>query len=68
MKVLLNIKDNKVDFVMELLNSLSFVTTETISPSKAKFLKELKGSVNEVILAKQGKKKLKSANQLLNEL
>ena len=42
MKVLVNIKDNKVDFVMELLNSLSFVTTETISPSKAKFLKELK--------------------------
>lgn len=37
MKVLLDIKDNKADFVMELLRSFSFVKTETIaSPKKAK--------------------------------
>lgn len=34
MKVLLDIKDNKADFVMELLKSLSFVKAETISPAK----------------------------------
>jgi hypothetical protein len=68
MKVLLDIKDNKADFVMELLESFSFVKTQTISPAKAKFLNEFKQSVEEVILAKQGKIKLKTAEQLLNEL
>lgn len=68
MKVMLDIKDKKVDFVMELLHSLSFVKAEPISPAKAQFCKELKASVKEVVLAKQGKIKLKSAEQLLNEL
>jgi hypothetical protein len=68
MKIILDIKDNKVDFIMELLGNLSFVKTETISQSKAQFLNELNKSVEEVKLAKQGKIKLKSADQLLNEL
>jgi len=68
MRVLLDIKDNKVDFVMELLHSLSFVKTEPISPAKAKFYKEFKASVEEVKLAKQGKIKLKTAEELLHEL
>jgi hypothetical protein len=68
MKVILDIKDSKADFVMELLNSFDFVTTETISSGKAAFLKDLKGAMKEVALAKQGKIKLKSAEQLLNEL
>jgi hypothetical protein len=68
MKVLLDIKDSKADFVMELLNSLSFVKAEPISAKKAKFLKEFKASIDEVILASQGKLELKSAEELLNEL
>ena len=68
MKVLLDIKDNKADFVMELLESLSFVKAETISAPKAKFLKEFKQATDEVNLAKQGKIKLKTAEQLLDEL
>jgi len=68
MKVLLDIKDNKADFVMELLQSLSFVKTETISPAKAHFLKEFKQSIEEVNLAKQGKIKLKTVDQLLDGL
>ncbi len=68
MKVMLDIKDNKADFVMELLRSLSFVKAEPISPTKAQFFKELKASVKEVVLAKQGKLKLKTSEQLLNEL
>lgn len=68
MKVLLDVKDNKAEFVMELLQSLSFVKAEPISVNKAQFLKEFKVSVEEVILAKQGKKKLKTADQLLDEL
>jgi hypothetical protein len=68
MKVLLDVKDNKAEFVMELLQSLSFVKAEPISASKARFLKELKQSIDEVNLAKQGKIKLKTAEELLNEL
>jgi hypothetical protein len=68
MKVMLDIKDNKADFVMELLHSLSFVKVEPLSPAKAQFYKELKASVEEVVLAKQGKIKLKTAEELLNEL
>jgi len=68
MKLIIDIKDSKADFVMELLGNLSFVKTETISTTKAQFLRELKGSIKEVALAKQGKIKLKTAQQLLDEL
>jgi len=68
MKILLDIKDNKADFVLELLNNLSFVKAEAISLKKAQFIKELKSSVIEVENAKQGKIKLKSAEDLFNEL
>ncbi|TDG36059.1 hypothetical protein EZJ43_10270 [Pedobacter changchengzhani] len=68
MKVILDIKDNKVEFVMELLQSLSFVKTEPISTAKAELFKELQASAEEVVLAKLGKIKLKTAEELLNEL
>ncbi|WP_316806319.1 hypothetical protein [Pedobacter agri] len=68
MKVLLDIKDSKADFVMELLNNLSFVKAEAISVKKAQFFKELKLSVEEVEMAKQGKLKLKTVEDLINEL
>jgi hypothetical protein len=68
MKVLLDIKDSKVDFVMELLGSLSFVKAEPITAKKSDTIKGLKKAVEEVNLAKQGKVKLKSARELLNEL
>jgi len=68
MKILLDIKDNKADFVMELLKNLSFVKAEELTPTKAQFLHELKGAVKEVTLAKQGKLKLQSAKDFLNEL
>jgi hypothetical protein len=68
MKVILDIKDSKADFVLELLQSLAFVKAETISTSKARFLKEFKQAVDEVAMAKQGKIKLKTGDQLLDEL
>lgn len=68
MKVLLDIKDNKADFVMELLKNFSFVKAEPISKSKARFLREFQQAVEEVNLAEQGKVKLKTAEQLLDEL
>jgi hypothetical protein len=68
MKVILDIPDNKATSLIDVLKSISFLRIETISSSKAQFLKELKSSIEDVKVAKQGKIKLKSAEQLINEL
>lgn len=68
MKVILDVNENKADFVMELLNSLPFIKVVTVNKKKQKFLKDLEESVDEVNLAIQGKVKLKSAEEILNEL
>ena len=68
MKIILDIKENKVDFVLELLKSFTFVKTESLSPEKAKRIKGLKQAINDVKLHKEGKIKLKTARQFLNEL
>lgn len=68
MKVILDVNENKADFVLELLNSLPFIKVVTVNKKKEKFLKDLQDSVNEVNLAIQGKVKLKSAEEILNEL
>ena len=66
MIVLLKVKDNKANFILELLNNFPFVKAESISPAKAQFIEELKTAVEEVNLAKEGKIKLKTADQLLD--
>lgn len=68
MKVLLDIKDNKAPFLMELLKSLSYVKAKPISSEKYDLLTGLRESLEEVKLHKKGKVKLKSARTLLNEI
>jgi hypothetical protein len=68
MKVMLDIKDNKADFVMELLKNLSFVKATLVSPYKKKVLKDLKQAVEEMKLIKAGKLKARNARELINEL
>jgi len=68
MKLLLDIKDSKALSLLEVLKGLSYVKTELLTPTKARFLKGLKDAVEQVNLHKQGKIKLKSARQLLDEL
>ena len=68
MKVLLDIKDSKAKFVMELLQSLSFVKTKTLTPYKAKVLEDVKESVEEMKLIKAGKLKARNAEDLFHEL
>ena len=68
MRVLLDIKDNKADFVMELLHNLSFVKTQTISDEKVQLINELKEAVEEMKQIKAGKKKARNAEEFLNEL
>jgi len=68
MKVLVEIRDNKADFILELLNNFSFVKAKTISPVKAKFLEEMKEAVENLNLVKKGKLMARPAKDLLNEI
>jgi hypothetical protein len=68
MKVLVDIRDNKAAFVMELLNNFSFVKAKPISDEKALLMEEIKEAVENVKLAKRGKLKAKPLNELLDEL
>ncbi len=68
MKVLLDIKDSKADFVLELLNNLSFVKTKPLTAANSELLSELKDAVDELNLVKQGKLKARPIEDLLNEL
>lgn len=68
MKVLLDIKDSKADFVMELLHSLSYVKAKPLTDKKAMLIEEIKEAVEEMKLIRTGKKKARNAEDFLNEL
>ncbi len=68
MKVLLDIKDQKADFILELLKSFSYVKTQKLTESKAQVLEELKEAVDNMKLVKKGKMKARPAKELLDEL
>lgn len=68
MKVLVDIKESKVPFIMELLGSFNFVKTTPISEGKASQIKDLKEAVDELKLIRQGKMKGISAKELIDGL
>lgn len=68
MKILLEIKDNKAPFFMELLKSFSFVKAKPLTPYKAQVLENIKDGIDEVNLIKAGKLKGRKAEDLFNEL
>lgn len=68
MKVLLDIRENKAQFVMELLNSLSFVKVSPLTPYKAEVLGGVKEAVEELNAIRSGKLKAIPAKDLLNGL
>ena len=68
MKILLDIKDKKAPFMMELLQSFPFVSAKPLSNYKAKVFGDLQESVEELNFIKAGKLKGIPAKQLLNEL
>jgi hypothetical protein len=70
MKVILDIKENnRVPFFMELVKSLDYISVlkEEKDERKGQFIAGLADAFNDVKLYEQGKKKLKSAKDLLNE-
>lgn len=70
MKVILDIKDSRVPFFMELLKSLDYiqVVREVRDNHKSKAIGDLIEAFNDVKLYEEGKKELKSAKDLLDEL
>jgi hypothetical protein len=69
MKVLVDIPDKEATFGMKVLKSLSFVkNVKSMSASSILLWEDLNEAAQEVRLHKQGKIKLKSAQDLLNEL
>ena len=71
MKVILDIKENnRIPFFMEMVRSLGYISVikEVKDEQKSEFISDLAEAFNDVKLYEQGKKKLKSAKDLLNEL
>ena len=68
MKVLLDMEDSKVPFVLELLKNLPFVKAKKLSPYKAKVLEDIREAVEEMNLIKAGKLEARDAEELFREL
>ena len=68
MNILLEVPDHKVDFVMELLENLSFVKVKPVSPEKARLISEIKEAVENMKLVDKGELKAQPLAELLNEL
>lgn len=69
MKVLIEIPDNEATFGLKVLKSLSFVKRAIpMSVPSTELWEDLKEAAEEVRLHKKGKLKLKTAQELLNEL
>lgn len=67
MKVLVDVKDSKASFFMELTRSFNLVKAKPIINEKALLLGEMNEALESVKLAKQGKLKAKPLNELLDE-
>lgn len=69
MQVLVAIPDSKAAFGLEVLRNLAFVKkAKPMTPEKVSLWEDLKEATEEVKLEKKGKTKLKTAQELLDEL
>ena len=69
MKILLDIKDNKASFFMELLKNFSFIEKVTpMSDIKANLMQDIREAVEELRLVREGKLEARNAEDLINEL
>ena len=68
MKILIEVEDQKAEFLIELLKQLKFVKVKPISPYKAEILGGIEEAVDQVNMAREGSVRLKSARDLLDEI
>jgi hypothetical protein len=67
-RVVIDIPDNKFKFFMELVNNLGFKKVRKLTSQQKEFIDDTKKSLEQVEQHLKGEIKLKSADQLLNEL
>ena len=68
MKVLLDIRDDKAPFILEILEGFKYVKTKPLTEANSLFLNELKEAIEDIKLMKAGKLKGRPIEDLLNEL
>ena len=68
MKAVLDIKDSKASFVMELLGNFSYVKIHPITNEKALLFSEIKEAVDTVNMVKKGLFQARPAKELLDEI
>jgi len=68
MKLLLDIKDDKAAFIIELLKNFKFVKAQPLSSYKAEVLEGLKEAIDEVNQIKVGKKEAQPLSEFLDEV
>ena len=67
-RIVIDIPDNKLSFFMELVNNLGFKKVKQISKEQKHFVDDLQQSLEQVKQHQDGKIKLQSAREFLNEL
>jgi hypothetical protein len=68
MKVLLEFPDSKAESLMDVVKSIKYIKTKTLTDSKALLMGEIKEAVDEMKLIRAGKKTARNAEEFLNEL
>lgn len=68
MKVLLDIRDDKAAFLMEILRNFNFVKAKPLTPYKSDVLENVSLAVEEMNLITSGKLEARDAEEFLNEL
>lgn len=68
MKLILDIKDDKVPFFLEMLKKFKYVKAEQLSAHKAEVFDSLRQAVDEMNQVTAGKLEARDAEEFLNEL
>ena len=68
MKILLDVKDSKARFIIELLENFNFVKAQNITSREAEILNDLAVAVQEVNLLKKSNQKSLSLTDFLNDV
>jgi len=67
-RIVIDLPESKVDFFMELIKNLGIKKVQKLSRKQKHFVDDLKRSLNQVKQHQEGKIKLQSAEEFLNEL
>lgn len=67
-RVVIDIPDNKLNFFMELVHNLGFKKVKQLSKNQKEFVDDLQHSLKQVKQHQEGKIKLQSAKDFINEL